>query len=190
MVRQTKDVDCIVPVDAPFEWHELEERLRAAAFTNDTETVIRFRHDGDVFDFIPYGERMSGLLGFDVRFHREAFESAVDCEIAPNCHARIVSLPYLFVTKVCAFQDRGRSDPYESKDLEDLVVLLMGSEVCSRLEEAPNAVRETVANWARELAQDARFRDWIEGHVPGGPNHDDFVEIVVQAIRELADLGA
>ncbi len=186
--RHTKDVDTIVPVESQFEWQELETRLRRATFKNDTKIIIRFHHDGDLYDFIPYGEKMSSLLGFDVKFHREAFERAIEIEIVPGCSALVVPLAYLFVTKVCAFNDRGRADPYESKDLEDLVALLMGSNAEAELQEANAAVKETVVQWARRLSADAHFGAWIEGHVPGGPNHDGFVELITNTIIRLREL--
>ena len=186
--RQTNDVDVIVPVDSPTEWREFEELLISADFRNDHDTIIRFHHAEDVYDFIPRGDRMANLLGFDVRFHREAFERALDVEITPGCRAPVVPLAFLFVTKVCAFQDRGQADPYESKDLEDLVALLMGSNATVELEHAPPSVQDTVAHWASALLGHPSHSDWVEGHVPGGPNHDDLVELVIDSLERLRSL--
>lgn len=186
--RATKDVDCIVPIESQFDWAEFENKLRTAHFKNDPErkTIIRFEFDGELYDFLPYGQKMSGLLGFDITFHREAFENATEMEIAPGHSALVAPLEYLLATKVTAYRDRGADDPYTSKDLEDLVTLLIGSPWKAALSGAPAPVREAVGTWARELLARCRHKDVIDAHIPGGPNRAAFMKLVVTALEEIA----
>lgn len=66
----------------------------------------------------------------------------------------------------------------------------MGSEAVANLQEAPAAVKETVARWARALLGETQHLDWIDGHVPGGPNHAEFVGLVIDEIRGLRKLDS
>lgn len=189
LTRATKDVDCIVPVDSLFDWAQLEEKLRAARFKNDPSLMIRFEFDGEPYDFLPYGPKMSALLGFDITFHRAAYENAKELEIAPGHSALVAPLEYLFATKVSAYRDRGAADPYTSHDLEDLVALLIGSPWEVALSGAPAQVREAVGTWARDLLSGHRHKDVIDAHIPGGPNRAAFTKLVVAALEEIASFG-
>lgn len=132
---------------------------------------------------------MSALLGFDITFHREAFESAKELEIAPGHSGLVAPLEYLFATKVSAYRDRGAADPYTSHDLEDLVALLIGSPWEVALSGAPAQVREAVGTWARDLLSRYRHKDVIDAHIPGGPNRAAFARLVVVALEEIASFG-
>ncbi len=185
LVRPTKDVDCIVPVSSQLEWSRLEEELRAARFRHDPHLIIRFEREGELYDFLPYGQGLSALLGFDVTFHREAFEEAQEVEIAPRCTVHVARLEYLLATKTAAYRDRGASDPYTSKDLEDLVALLIGSPWRAALARADSRVRDVVSAWARDFVAYPRYADLIDAHIPGGPNRSAFHELVRTALHEL-----
>ncbi|MBL4846377.1 MAG: hypothetical protein JKY65_12690 [Planctomycetes bacterium] len=51
-------------------------------------------------------------------------------------------------------------------------------------------MKETVARWARALLGETQHLDWIDGHVPGGPNHAEFVGLVIDEIRGLRKLDS
>ena len=96
----------------------------------------------------------------------------------------------LLATKIEAFQNRGQPEPYESRDLEDIISLLDGRE--SILEEAAASndatVRQTISQWASAFQEDPQCPELIEAHLPRGQLFDDRAQRVRDRISALAAL--
>ena len=72
--RPTKDVDCIVPIDARSDYVQFESRLRDAKIypsTDEGDPLCRWKIGGIKVDIMPFDE---GILGFTNRFYRVGYD--------------------------------------------------------------------------------------------------------------------
>lgn len=187
--RVTEDVDCIVDVRDRSAHYALEARLRAAGFVHATEPgdpLCRWRIDGIVVDIMPIDET---ILGFSNPFYRAALDAAETVTLPSGRPVPCSTLGYTIATKVVAFEARGRSDPWSSKDLEDLVSLFDGGAgIVGAVAALPDDERGRVCRWARDLAAHPAAAEWVEGHLSRGPGFVDRVERVIERIEEVARL--
>jgi hypothetical protein len=163
-IRPTKDVDLTVKVVTLGELYQLEEKLRAAGFRNDTREgapICRWVVSGVTVDVMP---TEGSVLGMSAEWFREALETASKKFLGEGVHAPVITPPYFLATKLAAFRDRGLLDLYMSKDLEDILTLLDGCEsIVTLVREAPSPVGSFVA---RELAIHLRNPDFVDA-LPG-----------------------
>jgi len=185
--RATEDVDCIVDVRDLSARQSLEARLRRAGFAHATEPgapICRWRFDDVIVDIMPTDP---ALLGFSNPFYRAALEAAEPVALPSGYRAPCLTLAYTLLTKVVAFEGRGRGDPWASTDLEDLVALFDGAaEPVGAVASLPPTERARVRQWARALRADPRSEEWVEAHLPRGPGADDRVIRVLHRIEEVA----
>ena len=128
-VRETKDVDIIVGIYSRVKFAELEDRLRAIGFKNDTTAKFmgRFILDSTIVDVMPIEE---GILGFPNRWYKEGYNNSIPHKIDDLITVRIFTAPYFLASKLEAFNDRGKNkageyDGRQSSDFEDIVYLLV-----------------------------------------------------------------
>lgn len=163
-IRPTKDVDLTVKVVTLGELYQLEEKLRAAGFRNDTREgapICRWVVSGVTVDVMP---TEGSVLGMSAEWFREALETASKKFLGEGVHAPVITPPCFLATKLAAFRDRGLLDLYMSKDLEDILTLLDGCEsIVTLVREAPSPVGSFVA---RELAIHLRNPDFVDA-LPG-----------------------
>jgi hypothetical protein len=76
---------------------------------------------GDTLDLVPVGDMLGAGQGWDM----SAWESAQSVQLNEEVSIRIPSAPILLALKWAAFDDRGRSDPQASDDLEDILALIV-----------------------------------------------------------------
>jgi len=160
--RVTEDVDCIVDVPDRRSHYALETRLRAARFLHSTEPgdpVCRWRLSNIIVDIMPIDET---ILGFSNPFYRAALDTAVTVRLPSGRGVSCLTLGYTIATKVAAYEDRGRSDPWSSKDLEDLVSLIDGS-----AGGVPEGVPESSMLWP--VCPKTRARVCPDGHKTSRP---------------------
>lgn len=168
-LRTTDDVDVIVPaLETQGGWLHLQRRLHASGWVPDATGPI-CRHvspDGIPVDFMA---RDPAVLGFAGRWYPAAVERARTVKLSTGRLIRIPTLPCLLACKLEAFADRGRDDPYISKDLEDIVTLVDG---CPGLVDAIAEADDVMADWIRVeirgLLDDAMLRAILPGHLPRG----------------------
>lgn len=128
-VRETKDVDIVVGIYSRVKFAELEDRLRAIGFKNDTTAKFmgRFILDSTIVDVMPIEE---GILGFPNRWYKEGYNNSILHKIDDLVNVRIFTAPYFLASKLEAFNDRGKNkageyDGRQSSDFEDIVYLLV-----------------------------------------------------------------
>lgn len=86
-----------------------------------------------------------------------------------------------------AFLARGQSDPYGSRDLEDIVSLLDGAPgMTDALRAADEQVRSYLVQWARGFVGDDRCEDLVAGHIARGPLSGERTARVLALLRQLA----
>ena len=165
-VRPTKDVDCIVPIEARPDYLALESTLRAAGLSPSTyedDPLCRWVIDGVKVDILPLNE---AILGFTNRFYRVGFATAEAVELPGGRRIKVLHPALAVATKIEAYRDRGASDPVASEDLEDIIALFDGcGGIVARIAEAPTAVQEAIGRWVREFLGRRDALDLIEGHL-------------------------
>lgn len=188
-VRTTLDVDCVVPISTLIAYQELEGQLRKLGFRHcqdDDAPICRWKYEDLTVDIMPFDD---SVLGFGNRFSRLGFAHAMERELAPGCLIRMLTPRYFFASKIEAYETRGVKAPYESKDLEDLVLMLDGApELESEVEAESDEVRTYIARWATLFLRDPRARDLLEGHLPRGPLFGDRIERVLRRLQRLGAL--
>jgi hypothetical protein len=187
-LRPTEDVDVIVEVATLNELYKLEEILRAAGFEHDTSEgapICRWILEGCRVDIMPIDSRP---LGMNSRWFREALESAQPVELGQNVEAKVVTRTFFVATKLAAFQDRGHSDLYGSRDLEDIVTVVEGSE--SIIEEIANAspdLRRFITTGFSNLIAHADFDEALFGHLSATFGARERVDEIKQKFVQIAE---
>ena len=95
-IRPTKDVDLTVKVVTLGELYQLEEKLRAAGFRNDTREgapICRWVVSGVTVDVMP---TEGSVLGMSAEWFREALETASKKFLGEGAHAPVITPPLLF----------------------------------------------------------------------------------------------
>lgn len=166
-IRPTDDVDCVVEVVSRVEYHKIEEQLRELGFSHPLDgkaPICRWQYKGIQVDVMPIEGK---ILGFSNRWYPDGFEKSIIAKLPDGQEIRIFALPYLIASKIEAFRNRGKGDYLGSTDLEDIVALLDGvPDFLDQIQRAPEDVRACLRENFRELIQDERFVDSLEGHFP------------------------
>ena len=101
----------------------------------------------------------------------------------------MVTAPYFLVTKLEAFEGRGRGDYLMSHDMEDIIAVLDGrDEVIDELNHVDRKLRIEIAQRFKKLLVDPRFRDAISGHMPTDNAGQQRVGRITQIIEEISNL--
>src|SRR4030067_503869 len=66
------------------------------------------------------------ILGFGNEWYQPALDAAVTVVLPSGKRIRMVTAPYFLVTKLAAFDSRGKGDYVASHDMEDIVAVLDG----------------------------------------------------------------
>lgn len=179
--RPTDDIDVVVEITTARDYHRFEKRVREAGFEHDVEggVICRFKEpeSGLLLDVMP---TEALILGFENRWQAEAFPHAVE-SLLPSGRA-IAAIPpsFLLATKLEAFGTRGKRDFYGSRDFGDVVALIDGrEELADEVGDAPEPLREYVADQIEELSRHPLFDNGLEGAL-AGPEAYERLELVVR----------
>jgi predicted nucleotidyltransferase len=149
-VRSTDDVDLIVSVIGHIGFHKLQEQLRCQGFRDSTEAseedslpICAMQLDALRVDFMPDDE---GVLGFSNSWYKRAVETAAPYALTDQLSIRLVTPVYFMATKLEAWKGRGKNDPLESRDMEDILNLVDGrAELLDEIKRAGEREREYIA---------------------------------------------
>lgn len=149
-VRPTDDVDCVVEVTTQVGYYQLAAQLRSLGLEEDATPgapLCRWLCQGIKLDMMPIDER---VLGFGNQWYLPGVAAAIDYRLPSGRQIRIFSLPYVIAAKIVAFQSRGKSQHYFSKDFEDLVALFNGApNFLAEIATAEADVRAYIIEWIR-----------------------------------------
>ena len=149
-VRPTDDVDCVVEVTTQVGYYQLAAQLRSLGLEEDATPgapLCRWLCQGIKLDMMPIDER---VLGFGNQWYLPGVAAAIDYRLPSDRQIRIFSLPYVIAAKIVAFQSRGKSQHYFSKDFEDLVALFNGApNFLVEIATAEAEVRAYIIEWIR-----------------------------------------
>jgi hypothetical protein len=161
-VRFTDDVDVIVHVLGPGEWHRLQVDLRKRGFhpSLDDEVICRTRlgrgtEEEVIVDFMPDD---AAILGFSNPWYADALRLAFDHRLPGDTVIRVVTAPYFVATKLQAYIGRGNNDPMGSRDIEDILNVVDGRPgLLEEIRDEPLALRVFVGAQIKRLLDEPTF---------------------------------
>lgn len=164
-VRRTEDTDVVVPVLHYSEWSRLRDALIACGFRERADDraarQILFWLDGLAVDFIPARMKEFGTenhwlsIGYDI--------AEFDDTVSEHGILRLSVAGWL-AAKIAAFNQRGRADVFMSRDLEDIVTLLIGrSSLPDDVNDAPLEINQFIKSSFASWSNDAMVWDAMDG---------------------------
>lgn len=202
-VRPTNDVDAVIATSSYAELGPLRDALRTRGFS---EAAVPPEHGatthmhrwiapdgGGPFDLVPVGEHPGGTGAAADAY---AVESAMRIDLREQddeapCVVRHASPIAFLLLKWAAYRDRGRENPFDSHDLEDIVAVIASRPtVVTEGRETPHAVRRALAAHCHEFLTDADMADeLLAAHLPAGASVA-VRESVGQRLQDLAIIDA
>lgn len=168
-VRNTADVDCVVPVTGATGLRQWEEELRARGFRNDMRQgapICRWVCGDVVVDFMPTD---GDVLGFTNPWYASGLENTVPYTLPSGRTIRLFALPWYVATKMAAVTGRGGDDLRFSHDFEDVIYLWdCVPDFRHRLEMAPGPLRAWLASELAKWRGRAEWREAVECCVDQG----------------------
>lgn len=126
-IRSTEDVDLIISVLSHSEYRSFQNELKQCGFKelgleDEEGPICRMKLGETVIDLMP---TEASVLGFQNNWYPIAFESAEDYQL--NEHViKLIHPVYFLATKFEAYNNRGNGDLLESKDIEDIFIVVNG----------------------------------------------------------------
>lgn len=151
-IRNTEDVDCVIPVFKRSEMHEWDERLRRRGFRHDVSQgapICRWLFDGVPVDVMPPADR---VLGFTNRWYRPGMKHAIRKPLPNGLEIQVFALPWFLAAKMVAVRSRGWPDLRMSHDFEDIVYLWdcvpdLAEQIARAPKDLGSWIREELAAW-------------------------------------------
>lgn len=185
--RVTLDVDVVADVYTLGDYERFQAALRARGFSEDIDSgvICRWNGPGDlVLDAVPADTRLAGMAG---RWLRPAVDAATQYELPSGVTIRVVSPVWLLVLKLEAFGDRGADDPLESRDFEDLVLLVDSrEELLGEIGWLPPQARDYVREQVKRISSLPDFDYGVEGALLGPGGRARALEVTLPRLEELA----
>jgi hypothetical protein len=180
-------VDAIVQVVSQADYYQLSEKLRAKGFSEDTSDdapICRWVADLVVLDVMPTDTK---ILGFGNKWYAPAAEKADIVQLPSGKSIRMVSAPYFLVTKLEAFDGRGKGDYLASHDIEDLIAVLDGrSAIVDEVKNTEPDLKIELSERFQGLLKSARFVESISGHMPSDETSQARVAAIMGKIKYIA----
>jgi len=187
-IRATQDVDVITEVASLGDYHRLSGQLRKRGFKEDQSPdapICRWVAAGVVLDVMPTRPE---ILGFGNEWYQPALDAAVAVELPSGKRIRMVTAPYFLVTKLAAFDSRGKGDYVASHDMEDIVAVLDGRpEIANEVKRADEVLRKHLMTRFAALLRDTKFVASLPGHLPGDTASQARAPLVMERITEIVE---
>lgn len=187
-IRVTQDVDVITEVASLGDYHRLSGQLRKRGFKEDQSPdapICRWVAAGVVLDVMPTRPE---ILGFGNAWYQPALDAATSVELPSGKRIRMVTAPYFLVTKLAAFDGRGKGDYVTSHDMEDIVAVLDGRpEIVNEVKQVDEALRKHLMTRFAALLRDTKFVTALPGHLPGDTASQARVPLVMERITEIVE---
>lgn len=126
-IRSTEDVDLIISVLSHREYISFQNELKQCGFKelgleDEEGPICRMKLGETVIDLMP---TEASVLGFQNKWYPKAFESAEDYRLNEDV-IKLIHPVYFLATKFEAYNNRGKGDILESKDIEDIFIVVNG----------------------------------------------------------------
>ncbi|NIM48600.1 MAG: hypothetical protein GTN62_02690 [Gemmatimonadales bacterium] len=190
--RPTSDVDGVVATASYTEAQLVQDELVALGFRQAPATA-RHAHrwmgpTGIPFDLAPAGQH-AGASGNP--WDEIAVATAVEAMLEPGFAIRHASAAAFLALKWSAYHDRGRDDPLNSHDLEDVLALIASRPSIAReAVEAPTQLRAYLAQQAEAFLANRYAEDLLAGHLNYAQDARATMELVRERLLGIAEGGA
>ncbi len=189
-IRPTKDVDMIIEVASRVEWHRLEESLRELGFIqkpHKDDPICRWYIEDATVDVMPTDEK---ILGFSNLWYIPAIKSSEWIELGSGLEIRLVTAPYLLVTKIESFYGRGQGDYLASHDMEDIINLINGRpEILEDIEHSNPDLKKYVAKSFQKFLKEEAFKDALPGHLLPDPSSQARLSLIISRMETMIQLA-
>ena len=187
-IRPTKDVDAIVQVTTKAGYYQLSDKLRARGFSEDSSDgapLCRWVTSEVMLDVMPTA---ADVLGFGNQWYAAAVENAETVSLHNNVSIRMVSAPYFLITKLEAFDGRGKGDYLLSHDVEDIVAVLDGRpEIAEEVKQSEPGLVKALSKRFNALLENHQFLEAVSGHMPADATSQARVPIILNTMNAIAD---
>lgn len=168
-IRATLDVDCVVEISSRLKYYELEERLRAKGFHNDTTPgapVCRWVYKHIIVDVMPIDDN---ILGFSNQWYGSGVENKITRTLPDGTDIFIFSAPYYLGAKFEAMLSRGGRDLRISHDFEDIIYILDNTtDIAEQITNVDEPLRNYLSSQFKELLANSNIEEAIECVLPYG----------------------
>jgi hypothetical protein len=185
-VRSTYDVDAIAEISSYAEYTAFSEKLRRLGFAEDQSEgapICRWIHGEVRLDVMPTDQR---ILGFSNRWYKLALESAKKVALEEGLVIRVITAPLFLGTKFEAFHGRGKSNYFESHDLEDIIAVVDGRpSLPDEIRRESVELKNYIASEIRKLIEKEEFLDLLPGFLLPDPVSQSRLGGLLKTLSEL-----
>lgn len=161
--RATKDVDCVINVEALVDYYVFTDKLKQIGFkevSEDGAPICRWHKDDLVIDVMP----TANIMGFTNTWYAPAFKHPITYSAGNGITVNIISPVYFIATKLEAFNNRGNNDFIGSHDMEDIISIIeCRPSIVDEILAAEQDVKEFIINQFKTFCQNPRFLNDIIG---------------------------
>lgn len=186
-IRGTTDVDVIAEIMTYTDYIAFSDRLRREQFSEDSgeePIACRWHHGELTLDVLPIDE---SVLGYTNRWYESALKGAERTTLPSGLTIKVITAPFFLATKMEAFRGRGKNDYLASRDLEDFVAVVDGRDtILEEILSAPVDLRRYLAEAAKGLLDEPRFREVLPGYVLGDEASQQRVPMILERFAGMA----
>lgn len=187
-VRPTRDADAVVEATTYAAYGRIAETLHSLGFrqsADENDPIYRWRTAEDVLDVMPIDP---DVLGFTNPWYAHGVERSVAAPLSDDLAIRVFPASLALASKLAAYEDRGRNDPYLSQDLEDVVALLTNRpELPDEVQSESDDLQAWIADHLLEALGTPESRPVLEAHLPELARTPGLRETLEDRIRRLVD---
>lgn len=184
-IRATLDIDCVIEISSRMKYYELEERLRAKGFQNDTTQgapICRWIYKHIIVDVMPIDDE---ILGFSNQWYKGGVENKVVRSLPDGSDIFVFTAPYYLGAKFEAMLSRGGNDLRTSHDFEDIIYILDNTtDIATQISLADSSLRLYLSNQFKALLANPNIEEAIECALPRGAEErvKYILEVLGQAV--------
>jgi hypothetical protein len=187
-IRPTKDVDCIIEIHSRLQFAEMEEKLRALGFRNDTSEdapICRWIYQEIKVDIMPTDPK---ILGFSNQWYEDGNNVKISKTLPDGSSVSVFPSAYYLAAKLDAHNSRGGNDLRQSHDFEDIIYIL---DNCTSLPENILSSRLNLKEYLKsefsKLLTNPRLNEGIESALPYGSSQEN-TEIIMKLFHSIASI--
>jgi hypothetical protein len=182
--RITVDVDVVIELLTRAAYDKLEEELRKRGFINDLSgPVCRMIYKGVKVDIMSTD---ASATGFTNPWYAEGFENSFSVQ-AGKAIIKLFPVEYFIASKFAAYASRGKSNPIESYDLEDIIYVFDGrSNIKEDIDVAKSTVRKYLTEQIKEMLENQHIKELISGHL-GYSQQIERTERILRLFKEIVE---
>ncbi len=192
--RPTKDVDGVAATTSYSDIEALDQALRARDFRTPSGPstaengggrrthVHKWLAPGGIeFDLVPSGAHLGGSGSI---WDQYALELSKTVELRTGLSIKHANAPTFLAMKWAAHHDRGKDDPVNSTDLEDILALIASRPtIIEELQQSPSELRQYVRDQTAGFLRNPDAGDLLAAHL----NNATAPRVVIDRVRSALD---